>query len=146
MGKWYLFNVYTFCKSLCVINVGSSYGLHGAPYIFYPTNHNWSYMINCGWLGMIELYSTELMSRSLFLPDFFIILLFWLLATLTMKGNFNSYKIFMYIINYFVFFKVRRCCILFFSEYRKDNCHFNNKHCTKHIHMMLHWIPIIFSR
>ena len=45
--------MYTFCKSLYVINVGSPYGLprgphmvyHGAPYIFLI------YMIKCGWLG-----------------------------------------------------------------------------------------------
>ena len=34
MGKLYLFNVYTFCKSLYVINVGSPYGLHGVPIYF----------------------------------------------------------------------------------------------------------------
>ena len=44
MGKWYLFNVYTFCKSLCVINVVSPYYM-GCPYIFCI------YMTKCGWLG-----------------------------------------------------------------------------------------------
>ena len=42
MGKWYLFNVYTFCKSLCVINEWSPYGLHGDPiYILYLYDHMW---------------------------------------------------------------------------------------------------------
>ena len=42
MGKWYIFNVYTFCKSLCVINEGSPYGLHGDPiYILYLYDHMW---------------------------------------------------------------------------------------------------------
>ena len=42
MGKWYLFNVYTFCKSLCVINKVSPYGLHGVPvYILYLYDHMW---------------------------------------------------------------------------------------------------------
>ena len=42
MGKWYLFNVYTFCKSLCVINEGSPYGLHGdLKYILYLYDHMW---------------------------------------------------------------------------------------------------------
>ena len=42
MGKWYLFNVYTFCKSLRVINEGSPYGLHGDPiYILYLYDHMW---------------------------------------------------------------------------------------------------------
>ena len=42
MEKWYLFNVYTFCKSLCVINVGSPYGLHGDPiYIWYLYDQMW---------------------------------------------------------------------------------------------------------
>ena len=38
--------MYTFCKSLYVINVGASYNITiGTPYIFYI------YMIKCGWLG-----------------------------------------------------------------------------------------------
>ena len=42
MEKWYLFNVYTFCKSPCVINVGSPYGLHGDPiYIWYLYDQMW---------------------------------------------------------------------------------------------------------
>ena len=42
MEKWYLFNVYTFCKSLCVINVGSPYGFHGDPiYIWYLYDQMW---------------------------------------------------------------------------------------------------------
>ena len=42
MEKWYLFNVYTFCKSLYVINVGSPYGLHGDPiYISYLNDQTW---------------------------------------------------------------------------------------------------------
>ena len=42
MEKWYLFNVYTFSKSLCVINVGSPYGLHGDPiYIWYLYDQMW---------------------------------------------------------------------------------------------------------
>ena len=42
MGKLYLFNVYTFCKSLCVINEGSPYGLHWVPiYIAYLYDHMW---------------------------------------------------------------------------------------------------------
>ena len=42
MEKWYLFNVYTFCKSLCVINVGSPYGLDGDPiYIWYLYDQMW---------------------------------------------------------------------------------------------------------
>ena len=41
MGKLYLFNVYTFWKSLCVINVGSPY-YHGDPiYILYLNDHMW---------------------------------------------------------------------------------------------------------
>ena len=48
MEKLYLFNVYTFCKSLRVINVGSPYGVPwGTPYIFHV------YMIRCGWLGTL---------------------------------------------------------------------------------------------
>ena len=46
MGKRYLFNVYTFCKSLCVINEGSPYGLHGDPiYILYLYDHLW--LVGC---------------------------------------------------------------------------------------------------
>ena len=42
MEKWYLFNVYTFCKSLCVINAGSPYGLQGDPiYISYLYDQMW---------------------------------------------------------------------------------------------------------
>ena len=42
MEKLYLFNVYTFCKSLCIINVGSPYGLHGDPiYIWYLYDQMW---------------------------------------------------------------------------------------------------------
>ena len=42
MGKLYLFTVCTFCKSLCVINEGSPYGLHGDPiYILYLYDHMW---------------------------------------------------------------------------------------------------------
>ena len=42
MGKLYLFNVYTFFKSLRVINVGSIYGLHGVPiYILYLYDQMW---------------------------------------------------------------------------------------------------------
>ena len=42
MGKLYLFNVYTFCKSLYVINVGSTYGLHGIPmFILYLYDQLW---------------------------------------------------------------------------------------------------------
>ena len=43
MGKLYLFNVYTFCKSLCVINEGSPpYGLHEDPiFILYLYDHMW---------------------------------------------------------------------------------------------------------
>ena len=42
MGKLYLFNVYAFCKSLCVINVVSPYGLHGFPiYILYLYDQMW---------------------------------------------------------------------------------------------------------
>ena len=34
--------MYTFCKSLCVINEGSPYGLHGDPiYILYLYDHMW---------------------------------------------------------------------------------------------------------
>ena len=34
--------MYTFCKSLCVINVGSPYGLHGDPmYISYLYDQTW---------------------------------------------------------------------------------------------------------
>ena len=40
MEKRYLFNVYNFCKSLCVINVGSPHG-----YILF-----YIYLIKCGWL------------------------------------------------------------------------------------------------
>ena len=58
--------MYTFCKSQCVINVGSPYGLHGVPYIFHI------YMVKCGWLGskitmslsfIIELVYVSLMSE-----------------------------------------------------------------------------------
>ena len=43
MDKWYILNVYTFCKSLCVINVGSHMVYHaalirftmGSPYTVY---------------------------------------------------------------------------------------------------------------
>ena len=45
MGKLYLFNMYSFCKYLCVINVRSPYGLHGDPIYIYI------YMIKCDWLG-----------------------------------------------------------------------------------------------
>ena len=48
MGKLYLFNVFTFYKSLSVINVGSPYGLYGVQYIFYI------YMIKCGGLGAYQ--------------------------------------------------------------------------------------------
>ena len=42
-----IFILYTFCKSLCVINVESTYGLHWVlSYILYL-----QYMIKCGWLG-----------------------------------------------------------------------------------------------
>ena len=42
MEKLYLYNVYTFCKSLCVINVGSPYGLHADPiYIWYLYDQMW---------------------------------------------------------------------------------------------------------
>ena len=42
MGKWYLFRVFTFCKSLCVINVGSPYASHGVPiYILYLYDQMW---------------------------------------------------------------------------------------------------------
>ena len=42
MGKLYLFNVYTFCKSLRVINEGSPQGLHGDRiYILYLYDHMW---------------------------------------------------------------------------------------------------------
>ena len=48
MGKLYLFNACTFCKSIYVINEGSPYGLPcGTPYIFYI------YMIKCvGWVNI----------------------------------------------------------------------------------------------
>ena len=42
MGKLYLFNVYIFCKSLCVSNLASPYGLHGVPiYILYLDDQMW---------------------------------------------------------------------------------------------------------
>ena len=42
MEKLYLFNVYTFCKSLYVIHAGSSHGLHGDPiYISYLYDQMW---------------------------------------------------------------------------------------------------------
>ena len=44
MGKLYLFNVYTFCKSLCVINVGFQYGINGVPICFTWGPH----MVNMG--------------------------------------------------------------------------------------------------
>ena len=40
----------TLFANLCVINVGSPYGLHGDPYIFDI------YMIRCGWLGYIYIF------------------------------------------------------------------------------------------
>ena len=45
MGKLYLFNVYTFSKSLRVINVGPYMVDTACPYVFRI------YMIRCGWLG-----------------------------------------------------------------------------------------------
>ena len=45
MGKWYLFNVYTFCKSVCVIDVGPHMFYMGSPYIFYII---WSNVV--GWV------------------------------------------------------------------------------------------------
>ena len=61
MGKLYLFNVHTFCKSLCVINVGSPYDLQGVymckaftkcecPHIQFVVN-------KCGWLGCLTFLS-----------------------------------------------------------------------------------------
>ena len=62
MGKWYLFNVYTFCKSLCVINEGSPYGLHGVPiYIVYLYDHMWlvGIFVHLLWSYIILLYQTK---------------------------------------------------------------------------------------
>ena len=63
MGQLYLFKVFTFCKSLCVIDVRYPYGLHGVPiYILYLYDQTWL----VGWL--LELhprnarwFSTELL-------------------------------------------------------------------------------------
>ena len=63
MEKIYLFNVYIFCKSLCVINVGSPYGLHVDSYIFNI------YMIRCGWLGCQYCLTYNIWSSSMCLPD-----------------------------------------------------------------------------
>ena len=53
MEKLYLFNVYTYCKSLCVINVGSPYMVYHGDTIYI------SYLYDQMWLvgliiGLIE--------------------------------------------------------------------------------------------
>ena len=63
MGKWYLFNVYTFCKSLYVINVGSPYGLHTCgPHMVYMGSHMYFIFI---WSNVIGWVCTDQWIRSL---------------------------------------------------------------------------------
>ena len=53
MGKLYLFNVYTFCKYLYVVNVVSWYGLPWGPYIYFI--FIWSNVV--GWGVILLIYS-----------------------------------------------------------------------------------------